>query len=314
MGSSELVIEKIFQAISCQDTHEVEEIIASGFDVNYVHASDLDAFGFAVNMGYFGMAQRLIALGAKPSSKTLGVALFNAAQVGNENYVNYFASLGADVNAEFGQKTPLIVAVEKAFPPDDQKIVANLISKGANIEQKDAYGNNALLVAVFKEKQEIVNFLIQSGASIARMQDGNFLRACQNNNSKLIKELLGQDVNVNTQDLDGRTCVSYLVRNGNLESVKEIISSGADLELADSDGMTPLLTAISCSNAAIMQALLDSDANLHGIFDKTGENITDFTLNAAIISEVREAMLKMLKSKKAPEPSLKKYRKMWQQL
>ena len=51
--------------------------------------------------------------------------------------------------------------------------------------------------------------------------------------------LLKKSVNINEQDLVGRTPLFYAVRNGNLKDAELLIEKGADMTLADQYGHTP---------------------------------------------------------------------------
>ena len=100
-------------------------------------------------------------------------ALIEAGSFGNVSYAELLLSHGADVNdVEVGDRkptnstrdTPLIAAARSG----NCKMVKFLISKGANINYQNEYGQSALSVAALTNEFDIVLYLLQNGADYHR--------------------------------------------------------------------------------------------------------------------------------------------------
>jgi hypothetical protein len=120
---------------------------------------------------------RLLAAGANVNAdKVKGFegrpALFHAATYGYVEIAQRLIDAGADVNAgaRTGEVTPLTVAALNGSAP----LVALLLSKGAQVNARDASGSTALTEAVRKGDAEVLRLLLQAGADPGvPMSDGS---------------------------------------------------------------------------------------------------------------------------------------------
>ena len=89
-----------------------------------------------------------------------------------------------------------------AIQLDDSKRVQELISKGANIEEKDEYGDTPLIDAAFTGKKESLRVLIDNKANIearGAFDSTALLRAAERGHSECVEELLKHGADIPAQ-------------------------------------------------------------------------------------------------------------------
>ncbi|MCP4134102.1 MAG: hypothetical protein GY754_24230 [bacterium] len=116
-----------------------------------------------------------------------------------------------------------------------------LISKDANINKKDKFGNTPLNYILSNGNMKQVNYLMSKGAQV---NDYAIFAAVSNyySNEK-IRIVLAKGANIDFQRGDGYTPLILASYNGNQSSVKELIKSGAKLNSKDHNGWTALMHA-----------------------------------------------------------------------
>ena len=87
-----------------------------------------------------------------------------------------------------------------------------LIENGANVNDKDFQGANALIYGSTFLKWDL----------------------------SIIKLLIDSGIEINAQDKDGYTALMEATISGNYETVKLLIESGADINIKNNDGKTAL--------------------------------------------------------------------------
>lgn len=97
----------------------------------------------------------------------------------------------------------------------DKAQVIRLIHSGADLNQRNADGNNAIWLACYSDSIEIIELLAANGA------------------------------NLNNQNNDGVTALVYAASAGKLDVVRCLLALGADESLATADGFTALDIAAS---------------------------------------------------------------------
>jgi ankyrin repeat protein len=139
------------------------------------------------------------------------------------------------------------------------------VRKGANINEINSLGKNALFHAVSVnriDRVNIVKYLIEKGINLnLKDKDGKTaLMHC--NDPKINKILIDNGVNINEVDNKGKNALFY--RN-DPETVKHLIDNGINVNLKDKDGKTALTF---CSDAKTIKILLENGAkpNLQNIY------------------------------------------------
>ncbi|KAL8420419.1 hypothetical protein RB594_003274 [Gaeumannomyces avenae] len=146
-------------------------------------------------------------------------ALARAAWNHDLSVVRLLLDRGADLNVETSFGTPLILAVQSSYRPDETRdLVQLLVENGANVNTVDEKGRSALSHAAESSTLDILPLLLRQGADAGIV------------------------------DRDGRTFVHYLCwrREGEqcLDALVEYLPPGL-LDLPDIKGYTPFLRAVS---------------------------------------------------------------------
>ncbi|XP_022080260.1 neurogenic locus notch homolog protein 4-like [Acanthaster planci] len=180
-------------------------------------------------------------------------ALVRAISAGRPRQVGMMLEAGAnpDERDECG-KTPLIHAVFVDDPKSRHKIVKTLLNKGAAVSTADATGRNALSWACMQGKDREVDLLLQ-------YSDPN--------------------LDLNHNDVSGRTALFHAATSGSAASVKLMVDSlierGMSVDVADFNGVTPLMQTLSlgfdvCATILVKQGKASTtvaDSNFLSAFD-----------------------------------------------
>jgi ankyrin repeat protein len=147
-------------------------------------------------------------------------ALHYASECGHSEIVKMLVSAGAsiDFSDNSGQR-PLHYACHKGHL-EVVKILFRADPSSINVSNK--YGHTALQIAAFRNRINIVEFLIT-----ATQAHPNLL---------------------NAKSKDGRTPLSLASENGNFEIVKMLVTAGASIDIRDDKGYTPLNHAVWYKN------------------------------------------------------------------
>ena len=138
-------------------------------------------------------------------------------------------------------------------------------STGASTEsvnQKDRYGNTALINAVIQNNLGMVKLLLEQHGVDINLQNkcGStaLLWAVSNENIEIIKWLLDHDrLNMNLQDERGDTALMIAVRKKNIEMAELLLGrDGVDMNLQNKDGDTLMYTAIESQDRGLVQLLI----------------------------------------------------------
>jgi ankyrin repeat protein len=85
--------------------------------------------------------------------------------------------------------------------------------------------------------------------------------AVKNQNKEAVRDLLRQQVDVNTPEDDGATALHWAAHLSDLESADLLIRAGANANAKNDYGITPLSLACTNANAAMVEMLLKAGAN-----------------------------------------------------
>lgn len=151
-------------------------------------------------------------------------ALFDAVRAGDPNEVRALLSAGADVDdADASGRTALMVAAEQ----DDAVMVELLLEAGADATQRTDEGVSVLTIAKAEASPDVVALLRSAGARESR------------------EELLDE-----------------AIRRGDLEAVTRLLDEGVDVNALDtSDYQTPLMTALELRELEILLRLVEAGAD-----------------------------------------------------
>jgi len=130
--------------------------------------------------------------------------------------------------------TPLHLAVQR---PDNEKVIGDLLQKGADVNITDPTGRNALLVSVDSHQKEYIKLLVSNG------------------------------IDINSQDNDGNTALHYLFNKvlANKmyiptckEIAKPLLEEGADPHIRNNEGKSPMDLAVESGENELINLLKSS--------------------------------------------------------
>ena len=217
--------------------------------------------------------------------RRLGRLLLAAAARGDDVALRRLLALGADPNASRGRDAR--PALTLAVIDGDVGVVATLLDAGANPDQVDGRGWNALHVAAQLGREKIVEALVAAGVDgLARTPDGRdalqLALASSRQNLEVLRLLRAQPGARDTLvlaarlgDLDalaallaggsaldlrgegGETALEVAAAAGEEEAVRMLLAAGADPSIESKAGGSALLLAVSAGRVATAGALLE---------------------------------------------------------
>lgn len=193
--------------------------------------------------------------------------------------------------------TPLHYASEWHL---NSAIVA-LVQKGAKVDALNGNGESAVFSAVKggDDSPSTINVLVSCGVVIdsknklGRDNLGNtpLHAAVKWNAFNTAKNLIALGVDVDAQNLSGKTALSDACRSAKKDMAVLLIRNGADINATDATGRTVLMDAISSSNEEMVRLLLQYKANVQ-VQEMSGRNAyheAALTGNIGIINLIRKA-------------------------
>lgn len=172
----------------------------------------------------------------KIGAEVRGAALAQAASYGDVELVDLLVAKGVNVNhrvADTGQTILMLAAAHGFYTqcgndplvtsyPGNSKIVKRLLESGAKVDEQDAAGNTALILAAQLGRSDSVKLLLEAGANVhlanehgwtalihAANSSGSYDEA---NITEIIKRLLAAGAHVNAEDGQGKTALDYASR------------------------------------------------------------------------------------------------------
>src|SRR5215469_3923503 len=110
-------------------------------------------------------------------------------------------------------------------------------------------------------------FLVQTAAA-----GSNLIDAVKAGNAPMVRTLLKQRPDVNSQEPDGMTALHWAVRNNDVETAQLLIRAGANVKAANRYGVTPLALAAENGNATLIEGLLKAGADANAALPE-GETV-----------------------------------------
>lgn len=147
--------------------------------------------------------------------------------------------------------------------------------------------NPALIAAINKKNYKIIKCLLEvisnlfSGDKYKEALIVALFESCKKGDLYLINYLIGKKVNINAQDLDGRTVLMLFAKNGNFKAVDFLLEFDPIVDMKDNDGYTALFYACEKGFKNIVNLLL----SIKGHFSDVNE--IDNNLRSPIIVAVR---------------------------
>ena len=211
-------------------------------------------------------------------------------------------------NAKKKNNSQLNKDLVKAIQNGELKTVKELVSKGANVNNRDEKGLTPLFYAIRNQHLDIVKYLVSKNADVYAKTEKTkitpLVYAIAEGNLDIVKYLFGKFGNLNSEIINnwqpihcavnaGRldiinyfiskgvsvnsttkeeyTPLYFAIKNKDLKTVKFLISKGADVNFKVKDGTTPLYYAIIFNDLNIVKYLISKGAKIN---TKTKEGLT----------------------------------------
>ncbi len=140
---------------------------------------------------------------------------------------SFLLGAGANWRAGFapGQPSALMVAARNG----DNRLVKQLILKGALLDYQDDQGYTALAVAALEGHLTTMKVLINAGADVDAVAEGRsvLMHVVNNNNVLLSQLLIKSGADVNYQDDEGDTALKIARRKGYFDLDLMLVQAGA---------------------------------------------------------------------------------------
>ncbi|KAJ5719182.1 hypothetical protein N7493_007637 [Penicillium malachiteum] len=182
---------------------------------------------------------------------------------------------GADINADFEDKTPLQAAVEG----DHYEMVNFILTKTGDVNARPGEaGQTPLQAAAARGYHDIFVALLAADASAnsppAKISGRTALQAAaEGRHLVLLRALIAvkADVNAPAAPSGGHTVLQAAVRRGHIEIVDTLLAMGADVNApASSDGLTALQAAAAGGHFTVLQTLLSKGASFNAPASRSG--------------------------------------------
>ena len=222
----------------------------------------------ACQNGRLLLATRLINHGAdvRAIEKKGKTALHYAALDGNTQMISLLIDNGAELEAKTstGSATPLHYAARS--PSDSSDPVRQLLLARADKEATTALGDTPLHLAIERDNQACITYLLESGANIEA--PGN----------------------------TGWRPIHLAAGKGQLKTVKALLDRGANIEAPITLGRRPLHVAVYKGQLEIIKALLDHGANPTVRTIKiVGSKPSGISMSDSVSSTQKQAVWELLK-------------------
>ncbi|XP_076083604.1 uncharacterized protein LOC143054470 [Mytilus galloprovincialis] len=210
---------------------------------------------------------------------------------GYDELVDFFISVGADVDGQIGFFTPLTAACHAGY----LKTVEILLKGGSNIDGANTQGETPMYTACVGGHYSLVNFLIEKKADIYKQnkysrtplyaacllghaaiasllidigmnvfQNKDLLIAASlGGNDKIVEKILSKGCCLNSVNIEGKTALFIACEEGNTNIVDLLIKNNADIYIVDTDGRTPLHAACCVGNNDIVRILVNKNADVN---------------------------------------------------
>lgn len=177
-------------------------------------------------------------------------ALMKAAEAGREQAVERILGLGADPRSLNGVgRDALLLAADKGH----EEVARMLLSRGADPTLRDKEDWSALALSAYNGHAGVVSLLAASAAP--KELDDALLVASFRGKPEVVNSLLGQGANISARSPESKTPLMIASSAGNLEIVRVLLQNRANPYAVDLNNQTAANLALSAGHQEIEQLI-----------------------------------------------------------
>lgn len=161
------------------------------------------------------------------------------------------------------QPSPLMELMQKGTASELEKLIA----EGFDVNQCDAEGTSALLLATANRRSDLMYVLLENGADPNFAKDPGITAlgiACMFDDWSMVDLLITHGADVNYCAPNGESTLSMACAQGAINAVQMLLTANATPDVRDAKGITPLLHVImhnTENSLSIARMLLEKGAN-----------------------------------------------------
>lgn len=194
----------------------------------------------------------------------LNDAFLNCVQKGDLAGAKENLRLGASIHAQDKRHTNALIFAAYCNHPE---MVRFLLSHGISKDHVDNVGNTAFIWAVRSKNVEVIHILLSQNVNVnVQNDDKNSALSFAIDNQGLFEELLSSEqakaFDLNLKAEHGYSLLIDAVKNNRQYAFKKLLSLHPDLEIKDDDGDTVLAHAVRSQRTDFIRDLVEAGANI----------------------------------------------------
>lgn len=187
--------------------------------------------------------------------RSANTALIKAAEAGRVDAVERILGLGADPRAvNASGRDALLVAADKGH----EDVIRMLLSRGADTSQRDQKDWSGLALAAYNGHAGVVSLLAATAAP-AELDDA-LLVASFRGKPEVLNTLLGQGANISARSPESKTPLMIASAAGNLEAVRVLLQNRANPYAVDLTNQTAANLALAAGHGEVEHLINHPDS------------------------------------------------------
>lgn len=260
----------------------VQLFLEHGFDPFATDRGGNTSLHNAVFGGHIQVVKLLLERGLDPAQvNAIGsTPLHQASLLGHVDILKLLVARGVDRCSVDGTGCTALLRASAYGHPEAVQYLLGLVVNDGHMEKKNNAGYTPLLAAIENGHLGVVDMLLQKGADITVSNltgVSPLMAAVGSENLDLVKRVLEHEgVDMNKQNVDGRTALWAASRRGSEDVVAVLIAQGKSHfvgNVKDNYGATPLIIAARNGHEQVLAQLLTLDDSLLLDEDMFGHNV-----------------------------------------